>query len=281
MSLGGSLLRFASPRQLLIVSQPINILAVVWFLSARDELQVGLALASIGLVMGLIDLVMNREGTQVEADLRRPILARLHGSASLGAGIGALAGSGFAMTIGTWGSIALATLGLGAALAMVMQATPARPVTGSLPAGSERRVMSHYLLVLGIIFGIGVAGESAAGMWSARLLEEQAPRLAAISGIGMAFFAFCQALTRNFGDRLRRFYGDRRLIAVSLLVAATGFTAVGQSQSLEWSVLGFALVGFGTALMVPCLFALAAATAPHNAGAALSFVSMVAGIPRI
>ena len=43
---------------------------------------------------------MNAEGARVERDLGRPILAGLHGGASIGIALGAIAGSLIAVNIG-------------------------------------------------------------------------------------------------------------------------------------------------------------------------------------
>ena len=47
------------------------------------------------------------------------------------------------------------------------------------------------------------------------------------------------------------------------------------------SVLAFAGVGFGLAILCPCLFNLAASQVPANRAAGLSFVALIAGPPRI
>jgi hypothetical protein len=223
---------------------------------------------------------MNTEGTLVEADLGRPILARLHCFASIGTGIGALAGSAFALTTGPSASIALLVVTLSAAFVCVYAAAPDRAIVRSARGGIWV-AYSSQLLSLAIMFGISAVGETSAQIWSARLLAEQAPRLAVIAGIGVSFFAGCQALMRFKGDSLRRIFGDGKLVALSLVIAMVGFTIVGTSADFIRSVTGFAFVGLGTAMMVPCLFALAARSYPLNGGAALSLVATIAGGPRL
>ena len=66
----------------------------------------------------------------------------------------------------------------------------------------------------------------------------------------------------------------------SLFAAILGFAALGLSQDFGPSVAAFALVGFGTAPLIPCIFALAAGRVPENRAAAIGFVSAVAGLPR-
>jgi len=280
MTLGGKGLSVANPRRILLVGLPANAVALAMLLLAQSSFAMTLSLAAVGLIMGLLDLVMNTEGTLIEADLGRPILARLHCSASTGTGIGALAGSAFALTVGPYASALLAIAVLTLSLIVVAAATPDRAIVRA-QRGGIWVAYSPALLALGIIFGIGSAGETSASIWSARLLAEQAPQLAVIAGIGVSFFALCQAAMRFMGDQLRRAFGDGRLVALSLTTATAGFVTVGLSADFTTSVMGFALVGIGTAMQVPCLFALAARLHPRNGGAALSLVATIGGAPRL
>ena len=282
MTFGGAALARMPTRPLLIVGNVASALAVSSFVLSTSPIALFVSLTGIGVAMGFLDLAMNAEGTQVEVDSGRPMLARLHGSASAGSALGAIVGSVLALTVGTWASVIVCFVALSVAIVVVYRLTPQRAVRSR----AERQASGSFpgsttLIILGIVFGIGVAGESAAGMWSARLLDEQAPQLAVIAGIGISFFAGCQALVRFSGDRLRRSFGDRTLIGACLTVAAIGFAIIGQSSSFLMSVVGFALVGFGSALTVPCVFALSVASSPRHGGAAISYIAAVAGLPRI
>ena len=109
-----------------------------------------------------------------------------------------------------------------------------------------------------------IAGETAALMWSAKLLDELAPSLAAIAGLGAAFFGICNAAVRFPGDRLRARFGDLPLMVVSLVIAICGFLVLGVSGNFAVSAAAFAAVGLGTAVLIPCIFALAARFVPAN-----------------
>ena len=86
--------------------------------------------------------------------------------------------------------------------------------------------MTRSLIVLGIVIGVSIAGEGAAISWSSLLLQTEAPKLAAIAGLGAALFCAFQAALRLNADRVRRLVSDQRLIVVSLAVAAFGFVVV-------------------------------------------------------
>jgi MFS family permease len=151
------------------------------------------------------------------------------------------------------------------------------PVTASFARGR----LPPGVLLLGTVLGLGIAAEITAAMWSSRYLADQAAQLAAFAGAGAAFFTGSQALVRFFGDPLRRRFGDHRLVSVSLAVAASGFGFVGLVDGFGPALFGFALVGLGTACVVPCCFAMIAARAPNRAAAALGAASLLSGAIRL
>jgi MFS family permease len=136
-------------------------------------------------------------------------------------------------------------------------------------------------MLLGVAAGLIIAAETAALLWSAKLLDEMAPALAAIAGVGAAFFGLCNAAVRFPGDRLRSAAGDMPLMVASLVISIIGFAALGLSTNYALSIVSFAAVGFGLALLIPCIFALSARLVPANRAGALSFVSLLSAAPRI
>lgn len=64
----------------------------------------------------------------------------------------------------------------------------------------------------------GIAGETAAIMWSAKHLDEQPASLVAFAGLGVAFFGIYHALVRFMGDRCRARFGDMALMPGSLAI---------------------------------------------------------------
>jgi hypothetical protein len=281
MAAGGTIARHASNRALLSWGIPGFGLLLFAVLVSAGPTSFFVAYILLGVVMGLVDLFMNAEGAAVEIDMGKPIFTAFHGTASGAMTVLALLASVLSTEIGTWASGMAVIASMAAAWAMVQRFVPAR----SLARGREARFSAIPnklpLTLLGITAGLSIAAETTAIMWSAKLLNEQAPDLAAVAGAGAAFFGLCAASLRLVGDRLRAHFGDLPLMIGSILVALAGFVILGQSQHFLLSVASFALVGFGTAVLVPCVFNLAARYVPANRAAAIGFASLVAGVPRI
>jgi MFS family permease len=108
-----------------------------------------------------------------------------------------------------------------------------------------------------------------------------APELAAISGLGVAFYGICGGIMRFLGDGLRARFGEVRLMSVSILIAIGGFSVLGLAPGFWPSVFAFTAVGFGLAVTFPCLFSLTGQLVPDNRAAAMGFMASIGGAPRI
>lgn len=281
MSAGGAIARFASNRTVLLGVFPVFALALLAYLTARSPLGFFLAIPLMGLCFGLTDLFMNAEAVALEHDLRRPVFMAFHGGVSAGVGVMAIASSFLSIAIGTWAVGLLTAVLFALSWLMVRRAIPARPLATGTSARIATLPNKGALMLLGIAAGLIIAAETAALLWSAKLLDEIAPALAAIAGLGAAFFGLCNAAVRFPGDRMRSLLGDIPLMAGSLVVSILGFTALGFSESFALSVVAFAAVGLGLALLIPAIFAMSANLVPENRAGALSFVSLLTAVPRV
>jgi predicted MFS family arabinose efflux permease len=281
MSSGGTLARFASNRAIILTSLPLVALngsllllsaSPVWFLTT---------LVLFGAAQGVLDLFMNAEASYVESDLKHPIFTSFHAAASAGMALFALIGSLFMADASPLWTAAILCIGMLMMGIFAARRLPARysAMARISPALPAPRLTP--LIILGLAAGLAIAGETAAIMWSAKLLDEQAPSLAAIAGLGTAFYGLCNTSMRLAGDTIRARFGDIPLILGSLLLAATGFVLIGISGSFALSTFAFALTGLGTACVIPAIFAITARHMTENRARGLGIVSLVAGLPRV
>lgn len=234
-----------------------------------------------GAFAGLLDATMNAEAARVERALMRPIFGNMHGVASASVAVGALLSGYFASGRAPWATGLVAEAGLLAAAVLAARALPSHSSETLRSSSADRpKVVSGGLIVLGLAIGVSISCETASLSWSALLLRKLAPDLAAFSGLGVAFFAGCQAALRFNADRVRRRVSDRALILASFAVAALGFLIVAANLDFAASVAGFAIIGFGTAAIVPCGFALATSRPGISSGLAISAVSFFGALPR-
>ena len=283
MSAGGALAQRFGVDQALSISAIIYGATLCALLNATSEAWMAIALIVAGFLGGVVDVLMNAEGARIERGLGRPILARLHAAASAGMALGAILGSLIAASAAPWAAGVLAALTLaGAGVAYHRAARTDRPAPAPVgPWGRSGLSFAPALLGLGVIVGVSIAAELAASLWSTLLLREEAPKLAAISGLGAAFFSACQAALRFNADAIRLRISDLRIIIASFAIAALGFALVSVQAGFAASVAGFALIGVGTGPIVPCGFALAARQAAAGPAVGLASASLFSALTRL
>lgn len=281
MALGGAIGRHISNRTVLLFAIPAFALATCLLLTATLPPLFFTSLVLFGASIGLMDVFMNAEASAIEHDMRKPIFTAFHGSASAALPVFAIASSIISTTLGTQvtGVLVAGTLALTWAIVYVL--LPLRHFATKVERGVAILSSRGPLVIMGLTVGLSIVCETAAIFWSAKLLNEQAPSLAVIAGLGAAFYGLCNASMRFFGDRLRARYNEMALMLASLALAMAGFATLGLSTSFALSVAAFACAGFGLSMLCPCLFSMAAAQVPSNRAAALGFISMIAGVPRI
>lgn len=270
-----------SLKKRLLILLAITACCTVALFHASTSAQLIAGLFVFSFLMSSIDLVMNSEALAVEKDRGAPVLSGFHGLASLGVAIGALAGSYLSVTISVGFTALTGAAVFALAAAAIAIGTPDRGPTHAPDTGSSWFRPSLIVIGIGLVLGVSTSGELAATMFSAQTLTSQAPELAAYAGFGATAFALFQSAVRLTGDRWRALIGDRRLIVISLAATLAGFAVVAASSSVAVSALGFAMVGIGTACIVPCCFATAARLSGHSAAATISMIAIVSGLVRI
>jgi hypothetical protein len=253
-------------------------------LNAGSAVWLTIALIMAGFVCGVVDVAMNAEGARIERRLGGSILARLHAAASAGMALGAILGSLILAGAMPWAAGVLAALVLaGAGVAYDRAARADSPPPSPVGTSSWRKGLSFVpaLIGLGFVIGVSIAAELAASLWSTLLLREEAPKLAAISGLGAAFSSSCQAALRFNADAIRARISDIHIIVASFVIAGAGFALVGIQAGLAASVAGFALIGVGTGPIVPCGFALAARQSKAGPATGLASASLFSTLTRL
>lgn len=283
MGISGTLARHFSHRALLLAFLPILLLSLWFLLSDGSVVEFFVFAVFYGIACGITDVIMNAEAGAIEQAIGKRIYIIFHGMGSIFVAIFAILSSVLSTSYGTPVSVAATAVPMIIAIILIF-INIHRSKPEPLPAVAEKGILAAFsprLVLIGITAGFVISCEITALMWSSELLVQNAPQLAAIAGLGAAFFGLSNALVRFPGDWLRTRFNETTLMSVLILVAAVGFAGLGFSEGFAANVAFFALVGVGVAILCPCLFAMAGRETPHNRAAGLSVAMLVAGIPRI
>ena len=217
MAMGGQLARYASNRAMLLCVLPAFAVLIFAYLTSQSPLWFYLAIIPMGFAFGITDLFMNAEATAIEYDMRRPVFTAFHGCVSLGVASVAIAASFISTMVGTWATALLAVGCFALAWVFIYFNIKPRQLIGGRSARIGSLPNKLPLILLGTAAGLIIAGETAALLWSAKLLDELAPSLAAIAGLGAAFYGALQRRRpvsgRSLAGAVRRCAADDRLAA--------------------------------------------------------------------
>lgn len=281
MMLGGLLSRHTSHRTVLLVTFPFLFAALAYALLVNSVFSFGLSFVLTSLAFGTIDLFMNAEASVVEQRLGRPVFNKYHASVSFSIAVFALIGSIVAVLLQPWFALLLIAPIVAVTWAAIYKVIPKdEPHVLDAPR-TEEKLPRRILTFMGLAAGLNVACEAASILWAGQLLATIAPELAAISGLGVAFYGICGGTMRFLGDGLRARFGEVRLMSVSIFVAISGFLVLGIAPGFWPSVFAFTAVGFGLAVTFPCLFSLTGQLVPHARASAMGYMASIGGIPRI
>lgn len=283
MGVSGTLARHFSHNRLLLMILPVFLLLLALLLAKGSTLAFFIVIALFGMASGITDVIMNAEAGAIELRLGKRVYTTFHGAASLAVAVFAILSSLLSTRYGTMASVAVTAIPVLAAMAMVHRNVPPvrLPIRSKAP---DRHILSAFtprLVLIGASAGFVIACEITALLWSSELMAHTAPELAAIAGLGSAFFGLSNAMLRFPGDWLRSRHSETTLMSVMIVIAMIGFTGLSLSDGFLSNLLFFFLVGMGVAILCPCLFAMAGRETPHNRAAGLSVAMLVAGVPRI
>jgi fucose permease len=223
-------------------------------------------LLAFGAAAGTSDIAMNAQGVEVENELRRSIMSGLHGMWSIGALVGASVGAlaadveldarahqGFAAVV-----LVAAALAIGHGLLLTTN-------DHELAAPPRFALPTRGILLIGLVGFCAVFAEGASHDWCAVYLVDVTGANEGTAGRAYAAFALTMAAGRLGGDAVVARLGAVQTVRLSGLVATAGGLIIVMARSALPAFVGFALLGFGIAVVVPLAFAAAGRAGDHPA----------------
>lgn len=248
----------------------------VWFF--------GIAMALLGICMGLCDVTMNVQGVEVERAYKKSSMNILHAGYNIGAAAAACVGSIFAATnFGVWVNFVLPV----AVMAGMLWWAEPRLVTGNLekPERSEssplvsvepKKRLPFLVWVCGLLCVCCYVSEGSVGEWGSLYLHQEKAAPESIAALVFAGFSICSLLCRLVADRLRNNFGDFLVSTAGATIALAGMLTVLSSSSWSICLIGYAMMGLGQAPIVPIAFSRAGAIKGVSTARATSLVSLLA-----
>lgn len=249
----------------------------------------GIFLALSGMTDAVLDAAQNVQGLAVQRWRGRSVINSLHALWSLGAFTGGLIGAasaGAGIAIGpqllagavVWAIVSVIVERIGVVPPEYAERQPsaAELQAAEDAAGTPRRrgipaAAWRYLAPLVVLAICGALIEDTAMNWVSLFLQREVGLTAGLAGLGFALTFGAQFVGRIIGDPLTDRLGANR---VAMLGGACAVLGLALAFAAPWAiaaVIGFALMGFGCATMVPAAFAGSDETPglPHGTGVAI------------
>jgi len=279
---------------LLLIAAAMTVMGLALILGSVPLVAVAFVVTGMG--VGVLDVLINVEGSAVELVAGRTLMPMMHGAWS----IGVAAGSGI--------GAACAALGIAPAAQLIAEAViiavAAVALAPGIPAGNRapqeqpqqdraaklrqwlRGWLDWRLLLIGVVM-LGVElGEGSAGNWLTLAVRTGHGQTAAVAALFATAFAASEGLTRACGgalvDRLGRVNAIRGTTALGIL----GMVLFIQSGN-RWIVLaGVVLWAVGVSMGFPLGMSAAAESGPDPAArvsvvASIGYFANLAGPPAI
>lgn len=253
----------------------------------------GALLVLAGTIDAIVDSAQNVQGVIVEEWRGRSIMNSLHAIWSLGATVGGLIGTACAAAViplqtqlivngSVWALVALAATHLSATphdtVRAAQQESP--EADGDAAAGvrstdrADARLSGprpwRLLAPLVVLAICGTLQEEFANSWAALYVARETTAPATIAGLGFTIVLASQFVGRLLGDPMTDRWGRNAVARAGGLLIAVGVVAAMAPLPFPVTLLGFALIGLGSATLVPAAFAAAARVPglPHGTGIA-------------
>jgi predicted MFS family arabinose efflux permease len=248
-----------------------------------NHFMMAISLFFFGASAGALGVTVNIQAAQIEKKLGKSLMSGFHGVCSLG-GLAGVLGMTMLMGFGLaplTGAVIVSVILLLIAVLAVPLSLGAEPKavteeTSSSEEPAKKAAPTWAILGIGLICFVAFLSEGAAMDWSGIYLATEFSLPAAQTGLAYSFFAALMVLGRFSGHLIIQQLGEKNTILLSAVLAATGLLTVVFAPVWQVVLLGYAILGLGSANIVPLMFSRAGRQKTLASHVALSYVSVFA-----
>jgi MFS family permease len=234
----------------------------------------------VGVCSGLIDVLQNAQGAELERVAGRPLINSFHGFWSLGAVLGSVFASGAAyLRVAPVVQFTLAAVVIAALSAPFLRDLPdtRSGAERSSPPGASRLWLTGVVFAVATIAFAAIIVEGGTSDWSALYLRDLSHADPGVAALGFGGFSLAAMLVRFRADVLTALTSPVTVLRFGSSTAALGLVLAIALPALPGALIGFVLVGMGCAVQLPLVFAAAANLGRSGTSLAIVFMSTYAG----
>lgn len=241
---------------------------------------IGLASTTGGLIMALFlyslsmrifNIAVNTQAITLQKQYARKINGSFHGLWSTGG----IAGVGVTTVLISVGVPIVPHLFLVAAIALMLALGAFRFLMRHDKATTNNKLTfkkpDPYILYLGLLVFFAAICEGGMFDWSGIYFQQVVHEK--VFTLGYLIFMAFMALSRFVSDRIITLLGMPATYALSAMLVFSGILLAILFPSFWPALVGFSLVGFGTAAVIPMTYTLAGASQTYSPGIAISLIA--------
>nr|MBI1230110.1 MFS transporter [Cytophagales bacterium] len=268
--------RFGS-RKVVLAGMSLYILGLVSLGLATSSFQLALLVVFVGILGNIMNISLNTQALSIESEYGRSILSSFHGSWSLAGFVGAGIGAGMVFLDFDPLVHYLVIFVLGAGIIVKSQRYIFAEQVGTESAGGGFvfKKPDPLIMRIGLVGFCGMMCEGCMFDWSGVYMAKAVGAPASLVPLG--FFAFMGAMAsgRFMADKVANRYGKIWVLRVSGLLIFSGLCLAVFVPQVLLVLVGFALVGLGTASVVPLSYSIVGRSRTYTPGIAIAMVSSI------
>ncbi len=232
------------------------------------------AIAVFSFTMRIFSIAVNSQAIALQRSYRKKIIGSFHGLWSLGGIVGILTTTvmvawGVTMAV-HFAGIALICLGLTLYSVRYLLKDAKQEAPSRLRFGKP----DTLILYLGIIAFLGAMCEGAMYDWSGVYFKEVLH--VRVFTYGYLVFMSFMTLSRFISDTVMNRIGLKKYYLINGVLICVGMVLPSLIPSFFWAVLGFSLVGIGTAPIIPMTYILATSANTYAPSVSISLIATYA-----
>lgn len=235
------------------------------------------SLSLLGFFIGIMDMAMNTQASEIERRMARPVMSSFHAAFSVGGIVGGLMGAG-AVALSLSVQTHFNLMAIFFLIFIVFARLPLLTIEGETDAKETDSMITlppPALWALGAVAFSAAIGEGSMIDWSALYLKEIVGSTDAVAGYGLIAFSALMTVGRLAGDWLAARYNAEMLVRGGGVVAAIGLIVAMSIPQIVVVIFGFALVGAGMSIIIPLAFSAAGNMPDIPSGVGISGVATI------
>jgi MFS family permease len=285
LPISGWLVSKYNSRVPLTVGYGLNGLSLALIGFAQNTFSLVLAIMLFAFTTRIFNISVNTQGLTLSKRFEKKIIGSFHGFWSIG-GIAGIALSTFLLTMNV--SIAYHFVGVAVLMIAISIYSYQFLLKGDRSETGNKIVLSKpdpYIFYLGIVVFLCAICEGGMFDWSGIYFQEVLK--VEIFTYGYLIFMTFMATSRFLSDIIIARFGMPKTYIMSSVFVVSGITLAVTIPTFWTAMIGFSLVGFGTASIIPMSYALAGQSRKYSPGMAISIIAtysitgMLLGPPMI